>query len=303
MIDNAAIYMQSGKPIALERISSVDDNTMTSHYHDYYELFFLESGSRSIIIGNKTYDLKPHDFVVIPPYTMHHSCSAPGVNFSRTVIYFKKEEIPEELIRNFSEHVVPCCFKDVKAKHVFLEKVNSMFEEQDLYMAKSGRTDIRSNDNDPAFMSMTVLNSELKLLLIHALRHTTKTERLQNEPKIASIVSFIHNNYYEDLCLDDVAEKFFISKYYLCREFKKFTLCSFIEYLNKIRILHAQRLFVESNKKITEIAYEVGFSSLTHFERIFSQNTNQTPKKMCLKMRKVRDDALHIEKSDLSAEA
>lgn len=301
MIDNAAIYMQSGKSIALERISSVDDNTMTSHYHDYYELFFLEAGSRAMIIGNETYNLNPHDFVIIPPYTMHHSCSAPGVSFSRIVIYFKKEELPDELIGIFNENVAPHCFTDEVERMRFFEKITAMLEEQDLYMAKSGRTDMPVKADDPTFFSMTALNSQLKLLLIHALRYTSKPERLLNEPKIASIVSFIHNNYFEDLRLDEVANKFFISKYYLCREFKKFTLCSFVEYLNKIRILHAQRLFVESDKNITEIAFEVGFSSLTHFERIFSQNTNQTPKKMCLKMRKLRDDALKSSKIEALA--
>ena len=77
--------------------------------------------------------------------------------------------------------------------------------------------------------------------------------------------------------------------YHLCREFKRFTMCNFVEYVNKIRVLHAQRLFVESDKTITQIAMDVGFGSLTHFERVFFQHTGQKPKKMCTFMREQRD--------------
>lgn len=50
-----------------------------------------------------------------------------------------------------------------------------------------------------------------------------------------------------------------------------------------------QWLFIESNKSITEISIEVGFGSLTHFERVFCKNNGITPKKFCTNVRKDRD--------------
>ena len=46
MIDSAQTEMAQGKGIALEQISSVNDNMSRSHYHEYFELYFLDSGSR-----------------------------------------------------------------------------------------------------------------------------------------------------------------------------------------------------------------------------------------------------------------
>lgn len=94
MIDNAAIAIQNGAPIALERIASINDNTLQSHYHPFYELFYLEEGKRSVVIDERSYDLKPGDFVIYPPYTMHRSFSAHNVSFSRIVLYFMPATIP-----------------------------------------------------------------------------------------------------------------------------------------------------------------------------------------------------------------
>ena len=66
MIDNAAIFMQSGHSIASERISSVNDNTMRSHFHSYFELFYLEKGKRAVVAGERSYLLGPHEFIIFP---------------------------------------------------------------------------------------------------------------------------------------------------------------------------------------------------------------------------------------------
>ena len=87
MIDNAAIYMQNGKGIASERICSINDNVLQSHFHTYFELFYLEKGQRNIVIGNRWSCMEPHDFIVFPPYTMHHSYSAENVKFERCFIF------------------------------------------------------------------------------------------------------------------------------------------------------------------------------------------------------------------------
>ena len=51
MLDQAGIYMAQGESIAGERIAGVNDNMMYSHYHNYYELYYLEEGARYHLIG------------------------------------------------------------------------------------------------------------------------------------------------------------------------------------------------------------------------------------------------------------
>lgn len=274
MIDNAAIAMQNGQKIAAERVCSVNDNTLQSHYHPFFEMFYLEAGSRNVIVGNSCYQLEPKTFIIYPPYTMHRSYSKQDIEFSRIVLYFTPEMLPEGLIKMLSQDLTPHNLVDPVAKDYIYHQINQILIEQD----------------HPQRFSELAIQSQLQLLLINAIRQ----EHLASEPlhtsKIASIINYIHQHYFEhSLSLSTLEQAFFISSGHLCREFKRFTQCSFVEYLNKIRVLHAQRLFVESNKTITQIAIEVGFGSLTNFERAFVKNTQQQPRAVCKRMRAIRD--------------
>ena len=275
MIDNAAIAIQNGAPIALERIAAINDNTLQSHFHPFYELFYLESGQRSVIIDERSYDLEPGNFVIYPPYTMHRSFSAHDVSFCRIVLYFKPETIPSALQQALNAKVEPFQLICTHDQQTLQQHIDELLCEQN-------RAQGQFHD--------AALHSRLTLLLIDALRAQYQTPTPRNEPKMTAIIAYIQTHYFEPgLSLDELAARFFISKSYLCREFKRFTSLSFVAYLNKIRVLHAQRLFVESNKTITAISAEVGFGSLTHFERVFAQHTASTPKRMCHKLRTVRD--------------
>ena len=80
-----------------------------------------------------------------------------------------------------------------------------------------------------------------------------------------------------DLSLEVLSKLFFISKYHLSREFKKRTSKTVVQYINKTSIMHAERKIMETKKSLTEISHETGFSSLTHFNRVFKSETNLTP--------------------------
>jgi putative transcriptional regulator yfiF len=117
----------------------------------------------------------------------------------------------------------------------------------------------------------------LNLLLITILRQTKPEDRVKDKNRISQVINYIHSNYKENLSLKILSEKFFISKYHLSREFKKRTDKTIVQYINKTRIMHAQRKIMETKKSLTEISHETGFASLTHFNRIFKAETNLTP--------------------------
>ena len=101
--------------------------------------------------------------------------------------------------------------------------------------------------------------------------------------KIHSIVSdiarYLNKNFHENITLNFLAEKFAISPYHLSRTFKKTTGTNFVEFLNNVRIKEAQKLLRKTNLNITEISNKSGYNSLTHFGRIFKNNTGLTPSK------------------------
>lgn len=67
LIDQAGIMMAQGRSIAGERIQGVNDNMSKSHYHDYFELYYLEEGERFHIIQDRLYCIHPGEFLIFSP--------------------------------------------------------------------------------------------------------------------------------------------------------------------------------------------------------------------------------------------
>ena len=81
----------------------------------------------------------------------------------------------------------------------------------------------------------------------------------------------------EDISLGQVAKAVNTSTFYFCKMFKKITGINFTDYVSRVRIESAKNLLLNPNLRISEIAYEVGFQSLTHFNRVFKKIVGRSP--------------------------
>ena len=96
-------------------------------------------------------------------------------------------------------------------------------------------------------------------------------------PNITRAKQYIHEHQGDDISLGQVAEAVNTSTFYFCKMFKKSTGLNFTDYLSRVRIEKAKNLLINPNLRVSEIAYEVGFQSLTHFNRVFRKMVGQSP--------------------------
>jgi AraC-like DNA-binding protein len=96
-------------------------------------------------------------------------------------------------------------------------------------------------------------------------------------PLISRAKGFINENYDSELSLGSVARVANVSVYYFCKLFKKFTGLNFTDYLARVRIEKAKDSLLDPNLRVSEIAYAVGFQSLTHFNRMFKKLVGCSP--------------------------
>jgi AraC-like DNA-binding protein len=96
-------------------------------------------------------------------------------------------------------------------------------------------------------------------------------------PVITRAKDFIKQNQSEDISLGQVARAVNTSTFYFCKMFKKVTGINFTDYVSRQRIESAKNLLLNPNLRVSEIAYEVGFQSLTHFNRVFKKIIGQSP--------------------------
>ena len=96
-------------------------------------------------------------------------------------------------------------------------------------------------------------------------------------PLIQKAKQYIQEHQTEDLSLGQVAKAVNTSTFYFCKIFKKHTGLNFTEYVSRVRVERAKNLALNPHLRISDIAYEVGFQSLTHFNRVFKKITGMSP--------------------------
>ena len=96
-------------------------------------------------------------------------------------------------------------------------------------------------------------------------------------PVITRAKEYIHEHQTENLRLGHVAKAVNTSTFYFCKMFKKITGINFTDYLSRVRIEKSKNLLLNPNLRVSEIAFEVGFQSLTHFNRVFKKILGQSP--------------------------
>ena len=94
--------------------------------------------------------------------------------------------------------------------------------------------------------------------------------------RIASVLAYLKNHREERLRLEDVARAFFVTPAYLSRSFKACTGLSFVTYLNHLKVERAKELLLREGS-VTQVSLELGYESLTHFERVFRQIAGLSP--------------------------
>ncbi len=96
-------------------------------------------------------------------------------------------------------------------------------------------------------------------------------------PVITRAKEYIQEHQAENLRLGHVAKAVNTSTFYFCKMFKKVTGINFTDYLSRVRIEKSKNLLLNPNLRVSEIAFEVGFQSLTHFNRVFKKILGHSP--------------------------
>ena len=176
------------------------------------------------------------------------------------------ELIIEEIMED--KNLTPRNIYDLSVKILFLiDKVVEEFKVEKQYSGNSlGDEIVALCSEDTREDIKTLLCSELREVI--ALMHPTT---IKYSPVIQQIISYVNENYYEEISLKTLAQKYNINTSYLGQVFTKEVGCSFSEYLNKTKNMKAKELILNTNMKINDIAKRVGYLDTSYFYRKFKK--------------------------------
>ncbi len=171
---------------------------------------------------------------------------------------------------------------------VFRRKPTAAQFERVLKLAADWGVDVDLGKLKTAYFKTRVLSTReheamVKLLQIFAQHLSMMSNQIvvqqanAEPPVIARAKEFIKQHQTEDISLGEVAKAVNTSTFYFCKMFKKVTGINFTDYVSRSRIESAKNLLLNPNLRVSEIAYEVGFQSLTHFNRVFKKIIGQSP--------------------------
>jgi AraC-like DNA-binding protein/ligand-binding sensor protein len=136
----------------------------------------------------------------------------------------------------------------------------------------SGRV-VSQKEHDSAVKLLSIFAQHLAMLSNQVFIQQENSE----PPVITKARAYIHEHQTEEISLGQVAKAVNMSSYYFCKMFKKVTGINFTDYVARVRIEKSKNLLLNPNLRVSEIAFEVGFQSLTHFNRVFKKILGQSP--------------------------
>lgn len=248
---------------------SVDEHPVpdefSRHCHVGYEIIFVVRGAGKYVVEGERYDLRPATLMLFRPGEFHYVDVRREEAYERYVLHFASDTVKNvgnalEKLRekplgegNFyalSDLPIP-------AAHVFED-----FER--LALLPRSEADALAG----------FLLSELVVLLSVAKPASQKPHK--EEPLGARVIRYVNAHIAEPLTLDGLANKFYVSKYYLCRAFKRHNGISILGYINGKRVMMARQM-IESGEIAAVVSERVGFSDYSTFYRAYRKAYGHAP--------------------------
>ena len=265
--------MQNGYEIDVDCISVeyfsenvVAKNDGFDHCHDKYEITFTTAASGKYIIEGSEHKLCPGAIIFIQPLSYHKVLIDKACLLEGYTVYFSENAISEGLLP---------ILKKITDKSDYNGRYYSHGHYSDAIISAFERFEtarILKDEDQKAYLS--ALLSEIIILLSAAEGDSmTAIDELG-----ARVVKYLNSNIDKNISLEKVAKRFFVSKYHLCRAFKKHSGISVHSYINHKRIMYAKQL-IESGETASGAAERVGFGDYSAFYRAYIKIVGKSPTK------------------------
>lgn len=266
-------YLTSG--FRMFHIKDRERRDFSYHYHDFHKILILLSGDITYCIEGRTYDLVPNDIVLVSAGEVHRPIIRSDCIYERIILY-----VSPEFLAGYADpdNDLGLCLREAAAEQSHVLRVQSAHTAKldTAIRALDGCT----SDSDYAHsLHEQLLFLEFMIQLNRAALHnrTAFIDHSPSDKKIVEILSYLNLHLTEDISIDDLSSRFFLSRYYLMHAFKEQTGYTIGGYLSTKRLLRARDLIAEGIP-ITEVCYACGFRNYSTFSRAYKKNFGESPR-------------------------
>ena len=268
-------YAKKGYLLEDFRLFHLKDHGETKvdyHYHEFYKLLFFISGNGGYVVEGKRYSLTPGDIVLIGKHCVHRPEFAPEAPCERMILYIS----PDFLERESSNtcNLADCFSREYD--HVL--RPNEKIRQSLFSILSDIEQELSSNRYGKEILSAGMILR----LLVEITRSILQKEvqkpapMLPKSKRILDIVRYLDAHLTEELNVDLLAEKFYISRYHMMRRFRDETGTTIHAYISDRRLMLARDL-ISQGISSTDACFRCGFGSYSSFSRAYGKFFGTTP--------------------------
>ncbi|WP_172253180.1 helix-turn-helix domain-containing protein [Saccharibacillus deserti] len=268
------LYYDNGSETFLVHYRSGPSYRMTtSHFHATYEFFYMMDGQRKFFIKDRTLLIEAGDIVVVAPNVLHRTTQAQTPDYERLVVNVHERYLSADGAAR-TEGLRPLFERDylLLKKGTYASAAIDTLAEQVVREVQEKRP---GYEDYARTLTIQLLISCCRQLPVRTGEPPSASNPMHE--RIFEVVRDINERYMEELTLERLAERHYVSPYAISRSFKEATGFTFVEYVNSVRVKEAIALLLGSPLKVNVIARRVGFGSVTHFGRVFKAVTGKAP--------------------------
>ena len=241
------------------------------HYHEFAKILLLVSGSGSYVVDGQRYSIRSGDAVLIGSGCVHRPEFEVGVAYERIILYISPEFLQRQSVQDCD---LTECFT---GHHGHVLRADENQRKRIFQLAADLEKELSCNEYGREILS----NSLLLRLLVQIIRGLRKNREQTGlmEPKndrILELIRYMDAHITEDINIDTLAERIYLSKYHMMRLFRKETGITVHDYLTQKRLLLA-RDHIRAGLSATDACYRSGWRSYSSFTRAYAKQFGTTP--------------------------
>ncbi len=248
--------------------------------HNFWEMVYVDSGKINAVVDGIGCALSQGQVIFHKPMEIHSHISNKKDPNNILVVSFTCNS---EIMNYFNKKIFSLEKNSKKILSLFLtEAKNALDELPNKFENKSPLNFGNAKLGSVQLMQCYLIEFLFSLIRssessVKTMLYTEKSKRIAENSIVCSVENYLNNNVYSEVTLQDICNKFLISKTYLCRIFKALTGKSPIDYFIELKIKEAKKLIREDEYNITQISDKLGYSSIHHFTRMFKRVTGFSP--------------------------
>jgi len=245
------------------------------HHHDFYEVYFFLSGNVQYNIENRSYLLTPGDVLLISPMELHQPMfGSEQREYERIVLWIDRQFLDG---LNMTGESFAACFDTSAPNYSNLLRPEGIHRQFLIFLLEQLISESSSREPYQEICALSYLAQVLVLLNRLSLQQRRENVVPAPDSAVYNILGYINEHYNENLTLDELANKFFISKYHLSREFQRLVGTSVHRYIVQKRLVMAKQM-LSSGRPSSEVYQSCGFGDYSNFYRAFKAEYQISPK-------------------------